>query len=186
MADEIEAHALGDDLRAAARRAAKEEARHTRMMTSLARSLGSDRVPRVKKPARRRRTLEEIALENAVEGCVRETYGALVATHQATHAEDPHIRAIFAIIAEDETSHAELAWAVAAALERRLDEPAKQRVHHARMCAIFELQAGVAARWARNDLARLGFPTPDVEKVLVRELFVALTKAGEPPSSSVC
>ncbi|NIS36796.1 MAG: ferritin-like domain-containing protein, partial [Actinobacteria bacterium] len=37
------------------------------------------------------RTAYEIALENAVEGCVRETFGALVGAHQALRASDPSI-----------------------------------------------------------------------------------------------
>ena len=72
MAEEIEAHGLGAELAAWARRAAKEEARHARMMTSLARTLGHPTIPKVEKPAPRLRSLETIALENAVEGCVRE------------------------------------------------------------------------------------------------------------------
>ena len=44
--------------------------------------------------------LEEIALENAVEGCVRETFGALLATLPGCDCDkDPAIRAAMARIA---------------------------------------------------------------------------------------
>ena len=51
--------------------------------------------------------------ENAREGCVRETFGALIAMHQAERAGDPIIRRAMRRIAEEETRHAELAWEVA-------------------------------------------------------------------------
>jgi hypothetical protein len=56
------------------------------------------------------RSLEQLAVENAVEGCVRETYGALLATWQARAAAEPRVRAMMAAVAVDETRHAQLAW----------------------------------------------------------------------------
>ncbi len=66
---------------------------------------------RTRRPALR--SLEALAVENAVEGCVRETMGALFAMHQAASAADPHVRATMVSIAPDETRHAALGWAVA-------------------------------------------------------------------------
>ena len=64
--------------------AAVEEIDHTRRTALLAQRFGAEpRVPGVE--ARPLRTRFELALDNAVEGCVRETYGALVATWQAGH-----------------------------------------------------------------------------------------------------
>jgi len=57
--------------------------------------------------------LVDVALENAVEGCVRETYGALIATRQAEAASDPVVRRAMRKIAADETAHAALSWDVA-------------------------------------------------------------------------
>ena len=58
------------------------------------------------------RSLEEIAYENAVEGCVRETYAPLVAHWQALHSVSPEIRAVMSRIAEEESGHAALSWEV--------------------------------------------------------------------------
>lgn len=174
MAEEIEAHGLGDDLAAWARRAAREEARHARMMTSLARTLGHPTIPKVKKPRCRMRSLEAMALENAVEGCVRETYGALLATFQATHAHDPRVRATFAAIAEDETSHAALAWSLAEALEARLDPAARKRVHTARTHAFGELQAAVGSVFGEAERIALGHPTNAVAVRMSDALTLAL------------
>lgn len=50
--------------------------------------------------------LEALALENAVEGCVRETFGALCGGYQAARAADPVVRRTLAQITRDETTHA--------------------------------------------------------------------------------
>ena len=52
------------------------------------------------------RALGVVAIENAVEGCVRETFGALIASWQAEHARDPGIKRLMRSIARDETRHA--------------------------------------------------------------------------------
>ena len=57
-------------------------------------------------------TFEAFVLENAVEGCVRETFGALLAMHQRERAADPGVRGPCAASPQDETRHAELAWAI--------------------------------------------------------------------------
>ena len=62
-----------------------------------------------------------IALENATEGCVRETYGALVAHRQANIATDRSIRCMMQTIATDETNHAGLAWDVKRVTPERAD-----------------------------------------------------------------
>ena len=173
MADEIEAHDLGADLAAWARRAAREEARHARMMTSLARALGVPTVPKVRKPTRRMRSLETIALENAIEGCVRETYGALLATWQAAHARDPRVRTVFAAIASDETSHAALAWSLAQVIERRLDPAARKRVQDARTRAFAALSVAVRTTFSDDERRALGHPSNDV----AARMSAALTDA---------
>lgn len=70
------------------------------------------RRPRVKRlPVR---SFDDVAQENVVEGCVRETLGAAVAMHQAQHAADEGIARELSTIAEDELRHAALSWAIAA------------------------------------------------------------------------
>jgi hypothetical protein len=108
----------------AARRAAADEVRHARVTARLARRFGGTFVrPRVAAVAAR--PLAAVAAENAVEGCVRETFGALVASFQAAHAEDPEIARAMATIARDETRHAALSWAVARWAAGRLDPAAR-------------------------------------------------------------
>jgi hypothetical protein len=86
-----------------------------------------------------------MAVENAVEGCVRESFAALVATWQARHAKDPAIARAMAGIARDETRHAALAWSVASWLDARLDEGARAEVAAATRTALEALRREVAS-----------------------------------------
>ncbi|HEX7664753.1 MAG TPA: hypothetical protein VF407_09585, partial [Polyangiaceae bacterium] len=88
LESELVAHGAPVDLVAAACRAAEDEVRHAQETARLAHRHGATPPEVVVAKAEAVRTLEAIALENAVEGCVRETFGALVATWQAAHAAD--------------------------------------------------------------------------------------------------
>lgn len=90
------------------------------------------------------RDLETVARENAAEGCVRETFAALVAWRQARLAADPKIRETMGTIAADETRHAALSWAIDAWSRDRLSKSARHRVRSARSAAISLLLRDVA------------------------------------------
>lgn len=111
LAAELAAHGAPAALVREAKRAANDERMHARVMTRLARRAGAT-VPRWRPPRGGVRPLRALAEENAREGCVRETYGALVAAWQCLRAADPKLRAAMRVIARDETRHAALAWRV--------------------------------------------------------------------------
>lgn len=143
LARELAAHGAPVELVERARAAARDEVRHARAMTRLAaargatpRSLAVGELPI--------RALEAIAIENAVEGCVRESYGALVATYQAERAA-PELRAVFRAIARDEREHAALSEAVAAWLDGAISPAARGAVGLARSAARAELRATLAS-----------------------------------------
>jgi hypothetical protein len=170
---ELEAHRAPRRLRDASRRAAADEVRHARAVGGLAAQAGATMAaPNVEE--RGVRSLEDIALENAVEGCVRETFGAAVAAVQAKRAADVRFRAVMRRIAQEEARHARLSWSVAEWLERRLDQPARQRVRAARDRAVVELfrEAGVEpdARLA----SRLGVPTSTEATAMLQSLRASL------------
>jgi hypothetical protein len=129
----------------AAERSARDEVRHARVMSRLARRHGAAPSPLRLTSERRARSLEAFALENAVEGCVRESFGALVATRQATHAHDPELAHAMGRIARDETRHAALAWRVARWIEPRLSDGARARVRRAIGEAFAALRCEVAS-----------------------------------------
>ena len=158
LAGELRAYGATDRLVAAALRAADDEVRHTRLMSGLARQFGGQPVaPEVDPPASR--SLEEIALENAVEGCVRESFGALVATWQAHAACDPTVRRAMMVIAADETRHAELAWSIAGWSGTRLDGTARARVAEARQAALSHLRLETTREPGAELVSRAGVPS---------------------------
>jgi len=169
LARELAARGAPASLVRAAKRAAGDEVRHARSMAALARRFGAS-VPEVAVAPARSRSLEEIAIENEVEGCVRETYGAAVTAYQGEAAEDARIRRAMRVIAEDERRHAELGWSVSRWASSRLDAEARARVRAARNLAIEEL-----ARATRQDpplqLAELaGLPAAHRARLLVESL----------------
>jgi hypothetical protein len=129
----------------AATRARRDEVLHTRVMSALARRYGATEVPRGTAPRWRPRTLESVATENVIEGCVRETYGALDATWIGENARDPRVRSAMAGIARDETRHAALSWQIAAWSSRVLGGGARKRIARAREAAVLELASELEA-----------------------------------------
>jgi len=173
---ELMAHRAPERLRRAARRAAADEILHARIARLLARRFGArPAAVRVEAPAVR--SLFEIALENAVEGCVHETYAALEASWQATAATDPIVREAMKVIAPDETRHGALAWRVAAWIEPRLSRADRTRVRLARASAA----EGLRKRLAREplpDLVRVaGLPAQERATALVSSLRGSLWAA---------
>lgn len=176
LSAELRAHDAPDRLVRAAQRAAGDEVRHARRTMALATRFGAKpAVPGVSRPPVR--SIEAIALDNMVEGCVRETYGALVATHQGRRAADPVVRATMARIAQDETRHAALAWDIAHWAWTRLDDGARRRVECARARAICELR-GDLAREPHAEVARvLGIPCSAVAMAMGEALEATVWRA---------
>jgi len=157
----------------AASRSARDEVRHARVMSRLARRHGAVPAPVTLSRRPRARSLEAFATENAVEGCVRECFGALVATRQASHARDPELARAMGGIARDETRHAALAWKIAGWLEPRLSAPARARAGRAIVGALTALRREVESTPA--DLARaLGLPAGREGAALVDAFEAAL------------
>lgn len=169
---ELEAHGAPAELVAAARVAREEEVRHACIVGDLAHRFGAT-------PAEARmhptpiRGLLDIALENEIEGVVRETFGAAVVTWRATHAGDADVRAAMTVIARDERSHAELSWRIAEWLEPRLTEEQRVVVREARVAAIAELRA-VALDPADEVAAIAGVPRAAHVRAMLAELERAL------------
>jgi hypothetical protein len=138
---ELKAHRAPHPLLRAARRARGDEMRHTAMTARLARRRGkSPRMPEAPAPMRVR-SLLEVALENAIEGCIRETYGAVLGLVEARTARDATLRRAMQSIASDECRHAELAWAVHAWAMPRLTEGERRAVDRAMTAAVAEIAA---------------------------------------------
>jgi hypothetical protein len=157
LARALEAHHAPRLLVAAARRAAVDEVVHAVLTARIARRFGATPGLRLRRAAPVP-DLEELARDNAVEGCVRETWAALVATWQAQAAADPEIRAAMRRVAPDESRHATLSRAIHRWAMRRLDAAARARVQAARAAAIEELAATVGAAVPAELAAAAGLP----------------------------
>lgn len=173
LRDELHAHGAPKRLVKAAGRAARDEIRHARATRALARRSGGLPEPLAKARAPHR-SLEAVAHENAIEGCVRETFGALLATWQAKAATDPLVRAAMQRISRDETRHAALSWQVQRWLDTRLDRPARERVAKARSAAALELLQAIRAEATPSFGERIGLPPAPLAHALASELSSAL------------
>jgi hypothetical protein len=166
---------MGAADREATRRSAADEVRHARLTATLARSYGDVvRAPHVTAPASSRGAFE-IALENAAEGCVRETFGALIAWHQAAFARDPSVAAIMCGIAVDETRHAELSWTIAEWLEPQRSEGERRLLAAAREQAVQQLEREISAD-TLPALAReqISMPTQAIQRALTDRMAATL------------
>ncbi len=166
---ELRAHGAPKSLLRAASRAARDETRHARATKRLARRFGgAPRDPVI--AATPWRDLEALAIENAVEGCTRELYGAVVARWQAEHASDPNVRAVMGRVAADELHHAALAMRVAAWVHARLAPTARDRVEASRVRAIDDLRAAVGRSAPRHTARVLGLPSTAQARAMLEAL----------------
>ncbi len=138
--------------------ARRDEIRHTRAMTRLAIKHGGVPIEPVVTREKAPRSVFQLALENAVEGCVRETFGALVAHHQAENAEDADVKYALRVIARDETKHAELSWSIHAWAVDRLSSEERISIEIAMKEAIASLEQDESEEGAET-LRLLGLPT---------------------------
>ena len=156
---------------------AEDEARHVDLLVGLgavrpveAVVCGSSGVSRL-----------AIALHNATEGCVSETWAALLARYQAEHAEEPVVRRAFAQIAEDESQHAQLAWELHAWLCAGLSPAQVEAVEAARAEALRGLGAKAmvhALTVPAGERRRLGLPDPRTARVLAEDFGRRLVAAA--------
>ena len=160
-----------------ASRAAREEKRHARRMRALAKRAGVATRKPIVVPTNVP-SFEEMVCQNAVEGCIRETFGALVAHHQFEHARDAEFRGAMRRIAKEEAHHAALARRIDMWAQKRLSPDARLRIVLARQTAARDLlfaSAKVVDARTRN---ALGLPDACTEASLVKTMVVILDKQG--------
>ncbi len=170
---ELRRHGAPPELLARLWSAARDEVRHARAMRRLARARDVEPT-RPRHEPRSDRTLEELARENAVEGCVAETWSALLCAWQARHCPSRELAEILRGIATDETRHAELAWEIDAWVRARLDADARARVDAARRDAAARLVAKADTEGGEPVRAELGLPRPAAARTLADGLRAAL------------
>lgn len=141
IARELSAYGAPAELCRAAEQAACDERDHAARCADLVGvplAIACDELPV--------RDLLAFAIDNAREGCVGESYSALVNVVQAQHACDARVRDHFAAIAVDELAHAALAHAIADWLDGVLTPEESAQVRAARQAAVVELASTLDAR----------------------------------------
>jgi hypothetical protein len=171
---EVARHGAPRCIRAALSRAARDEKRHARSTGALARRFGGATPEVARGVPKQAFSLEAIAVDNIAEGCVRETFGALVANYQAKHATDLHVRAAMRRIARDETRHAATSWQLHRWLDPRLGARARNRVREAMDNAVRRLRAELTSAPPRDETSRAGLPPPEEARRLFEQCCTAL------------
>ena len=151
--------------------AADEEVRHAEAMGRLA---GRPAVV-APMPTYSHRGLEELAVENAVEGCVRELVGAAFGVFQGVCASDADVREAMAVLGADEVQHAALSFDIHRWLAAQLDRAALERVRQAMRRAVGELEATDPP----PGLRLAGLPDSSQARVLIDELRPAWVELAE-------
>lgn len=172
IARELAHHGAPEELVRAAERAANDERDHARRCAELAGIaivIAEDALPV--------RTLVELAIDNAREGCVGEAYAALVNVVQAQAAATPALRAHFMAIAGDELAHAALASAIGDWAEPNLSPAERARVADVRETALAELERA-CSRPGGSAAAHLGLPTGAHARSLVAAIRSAPDALG--------
>lgn len=165
LARELRAHRAPPAFLRACDRARADEIRHARMAAKLARRYGGEVVLPLPPAIGPVRSLEEIAIENATEGCINETFNVLLALWQSEHAAAPELRRFFAAIAADEARHAALASRLDAWFRAELSPDAWARVEEARRRAIARLSTSLTEE-PTAELSVLGLPHAAQAKAL--------------------
>jgi hypothetical protein len=176
MAAELSAFGAPDELVRAALDAAGDELRHAAITGELARRHGSEPA-RATFEAKPLRELFAFALDNVIEGCVRETYGAACARYQARRAAEPAVRAALARIADDEQRHAELSWRINDWLAPRLSDGEQATLALAAERALAELRREVARDLPPDVQQHAGMPSAARAQALLDALADSLWSA---------
>jgi hypothetical protein len=181
LAVALEAQGAPEELVRSARAAMADEGRHWTQTRDLARRRGG-RPVRPRFASQPFASLEEVAIDNVIEGCVRETYGAMIAAHQAEQALDPQVRRLMTRVAADEAAHAGLSWRIDAWASGRLGAGFAPRRAAAAREALRELLVGASAETDAGVRAALGLPAPRENQAL---LCAAWTRLWQPQLMAV-
>jgi hypothetical protein len=172
LARELAHHKAPQALVERAWAAAREETRHALLTGALARRYGAERVvPQVART--QRRSLFAMALDNAVEGLTRETFGALLGHVQAQTAADPAIRKVMSLIAHDETGHAEFSLELNDWLMSNLNVEQQREVLLVREQAKNAFRLNAHQELPEDVRLAVGMPTAAQSRQLFEALFEA-------------
>lgn len=156
--------------------AANDERRHAQQVSALAEQYGAQS-DTFTVDTGNVRSLFDIALDNLKEGCVGETWGALVGLYQAENAQDTSIRKTMKSIAEDEVGHAALSWEIHNWLITKLSIAERDKLEIERLSAINAMRDKVCNRVLEPFEVFAGLPNAGVKSVLMERFTSQLLSA---------
>lgn len=154
---ELTAYGAPESLIAHAKQAVSEEKRHAEMAGLLAKAHGAKASP-VQVEDFMLRSLYEIALENAVQGCVNETFAAACGLWQSEHATMPAFKQVIAHITDEEMGHAALSWDIHEWLMPQLTDSQQLRINKAQAEAIEAIVTDFKQKGDPAQQAAFGLP----------------------------
>lgn len=160
LSRELEAYKAPAELIARARQAVLEETRHSEIAALLAASFDAE-MPDVSVDEFCLRSLYEIALENAVEGCVNETFAAACGLWQSEYAQLDVFRQVIGHITEEEIGHAALSWEIHQWIMSQLSEFQQEQIRVAQADAIGRLASEFKQESNPVLQQAFGLPTKD-------------------------
>lgn len=169
MVEELEAYNAPEEMLALARQAIDEEVEHAALARMLAEAYGGQPWQIEVEPFALR-PLAEIALENAAEGCVNETFASACAMWQSEHAKEAAVREVMARIAYEESRHAELSWALDAWLMPQLSTEDQRRCQQAKADAVAQLEHSFSIGAPPAVRQEVGLPEPHQAAALFSQL----------------
>lgn len=170
LARELEERGAPLELIQRARDAAQDEVRHARLARERAYQAGAQEpLPEIEVEEHKPRSLLDMALENAEEGYVRESFGAAQALLRAKWTTHPADQIFWSEIAVDELRHAELSRDLGEWLRSRLTEKQNKRVNQARARAYKNLHRELSQA-ASHPSTRNDRPSAQLELTLLEHL----------------
>lgn len=181
FAAELLLHGAPPELVAEAQQAERQVVQHAHMAQELAERFGVEPItPLFGELAPRGLMLA--AIDNAVEGCIRQTYGALVVSFQAKAARDLVIRNGMISVAPEKRHHAALSWRAGIWFERKLSEDDVGRLRRAEQEELAALGRELDAGLSPFETSLLGLPVKAKAVAMLERLTKELWAAAEPGS----
>lgn len=176
LAAELATVGAPSSMQLAAQEAADDEVRHTRLCLDVARQLSNtefDVGPLRDVPARPEITVETLATEALIEGCIGEGSAAAWASIARSHA-GPEVAPTLADIAADELRHAALSWRVIGWALRR--QPGLSATLLAALEDWERADAATPVAGGRDGLAEHGVLSTAAERATARELVSVVVR----------
>ena len=173
LAQELEFYAAPHHLIQMAHEAINEEAEHAALARLLTEAYDGANYKIEIKPFQLR-SFFEIALENAVEGCVNETFAAALGYWQQEHAVLETFKQVIAHITEEESKHAALSWEIHEWAFPQLSINEQQQIRQAQLNAIERLEQTFMVEEESSLRQALGMPDRDQVQALLKQLRTEL------------